>query len=205
MKLYKFKSLEKSEHVYDIIINEQLHCACFKQLNDPFEGLFFVILGAFSLGFSNGFDRKVEECKRVLERFKICSLSKKSSDVRMWSFYANGHKGIAIEIDFTGFEKDIKEVDYSKGIPEYNLTNPDPVEILTNKTDHWQYESEYRIIQKNAYYSIKGRIKAIYLGENILDIHKEKLKKIIPSSIPIYRTKLDKKEIKIKPGELEPR
>lgn len=205
MKLYKFKSLEKSEHVYDIIINEQLFCACFKQLNDPFEGLFFIILGAFSKGFSAGFDRKKEEFKRVVERFKICSLSQKLSDVRMWSFYANGHKGIAIEIDFTGLEKDVEEVKYSKGLPEFNLTNPDPVEILTKKTDHWEYESEYRIIQKSTYYSIKERIKAIYLGENILDIHKKILKKIVPFSIPIYKTKLDKKEIEIKSGELEPR
>jgi len=120
----------------------------------------------------------------------------------MWSFYANDHKGIAIEIDFTGFEKDIKEVHYLNELPEYNLTTPDPAEILTKKTNHWCYESEYRIIQKNAYYSIKGRIKAIYLGQRILDVHLEILKKIIPSAIPIYTTKLDTNEIKIKTDNL---
>lgn len=204
MKLYKFKSLEHIEYASDIIINEQLYCADYDKLNDPFEGLFFAIIrsGAFSSGFANGFDMQVKECKKILEPFKICSLSKESSDVRMWSFYANDHKGIAIEIDFTGFEKDTKEVHYLESLPEYNLTTHDPAEILTKKTNHWWYESEYRVIQKNAYYSIKGRIKAIYLGKRILDVHLEILKKIVPSAIPIYTTKLDTSEIKIKPDKL---
>lgn len=196
MKFYKFKSLEKIEYASDIIKNERLYCTDFDKLNDPFEGLFFVIIrsGGFSSAFSNDFDRLEKECKKILESFKICSLSKELSDVRMWSFYANDHKGIAIEIDFTGFEKDIKEVRYLNELPKYN---PDPAEILTKKTNHWCYESEYRIIQKCTYYSIKGRIKKIYLGQRISNDHLEKLKKIIPSAIPIYKTKLDTSEIKI--------
>lgn len=206
MNFYKFKSLECIEHASDIIINEQLYCADYDKLNDPFEGLFFYIIrhGAFSPAFSNDFDSQVKECKNILVPFKICSLSKELSDVRMWSFYANDHKGIAIEIDFTDFEKDIKEIHYSEALPEYNLTTHEPhdlAEILTKKTNHWSYESEYRIIHENTYYSIKGRIKKIYLGQRILDIHLEILKKIIPSAIPIYTTKLDTSEIKIKPDK----
>lgn len=180
-----------------------MYCNDFDKLNDPFEGLFFVIIqnGGFSSAFSTDFDRVVKECKKILEPFKICSLSKESSDVRMWSFYANDHKGIAIEIDFAGFEKDTKEVHYLETLPEYDLTTDDPAEILTKKTNHWYYESEYRIIQKDAYYSIKGRITAIYLGQRILDKHLERLKNIIPSAIPIYTTKLDTGKIKIIPDD----
>lgn len=204
MNFYKFKSLENIEYAFDIIINERLYCADYEKLNDPFEGLFFSIIrsGAYSSGFSNGFDRQVKECNEILEPFKICSLSKESSDVRMWSFYANDHKGIAIEIDFTGFEKDIREVHYLEALPEYNLTNHDSVEILTKKTMHWDHESEHRVIQKNAYYSIKGRINGVYLGQRILDVHLEILKKTVPSAVPIYTTKLDASEIKIKLDEV---
>lgn len=201
MTFYKFKSLENIQHASDIIKNERLYCEDFDKLNDPFEGLFFLIIRSrgFSSAFSNDFTRgRVDKkCEKILEPFKICSLSKELSDVRMWSFYANDHKGIAIEIDFTGFEKDIKEVRYSDELPKYN---PDPAEILTKKTNHWCYESEYRVIRKCKYYSIKGRIKTIYLGQRISKDHLGQLTKIIPSAIPIYKTKLDTTEIRIKRG-----
>lgn len=203
MRLYKFKSLENIKFVLDIILYERLYCANYGKLNDPFEGLFFNIIrkGAFSSAFSNGFDRQVKKCEKILNPLKICSLSNSLYDVRMWSFYANDHKGIAIEIDFTGFENDSKEVHYLDNLPEFNLANPDPYKILTKKTNHWSYESEYRIIQQQEYYPITGRIKTVYLGQRILDIHLEVLKKIVPDTIPIYTTKLDANEIKIKPDK----
>jgi len=203
MKFYKFKSLEQIKYAFDIIEKEQLYCADYGKLNDPFEGQFFVIIrqGAFSSDFSSGFDRVEKELKEILEPLKICSLSKDLNDVRLWSFYANDHKGIAIEIDFTGFENDAAKVDYLKTLPEFNLKTHDPAKILTKKTKHWCYESEYRIIQKNDYYSIKGRINAVYLGQRISDAHMNKLNKITPSTIPIYTTKLDPHNIKIVSGD----
>lgn len=47
MILYKFKPLiseENKEHIKDIIDNNRLHCANYKKLNDPFEGLFYEIV-----------------------------------------------------------------------------------------------------------------------------------------------------------------
>lgn len=204
MKFYKFKSLEQIEHTYEIIEKEQLYCADYRKLNDPFEGQFFVIIrqGAFSLGFSSGFDRIEKQINKILKHLKICSLSKDLNDVRMWSFYANDHKGIAIEIDFTGFENDVAKVHYLEALPEYNLKTHNPAEILTKKTMHWCYESEYRVIQENDYYSVKGRISAVYLGQRISDVHMDKLNKITPSTIPIYTTKLEPHNIKIVPGDV---
>ena len=204
MNLYKFRSLKNIELALDIILHEQLYCADYNKLNDPFEGLFFAIIrsGGFSSGFGNSFDRQVKECKAILAQLKVCSLSDSLNDVRMWSFYADDHKGIAIEINFDGFENDINKVDYLENLPEYNLTNPDPYEILTKKTMHWFYESEYRIIRKEEYYPVNGRIKAIYLGQRISNIHLEILKKIIPYETPIYQTKLNIDEIKIQPDKL---
>jgi len=187
MRLYKFKSLEKIRYANEIIEEEKLYCADYCKLNDPFEGLFFEIIkqGAFSSGFSNDFDRIEKQIKEILDPLKICSLSEKLDDVRMWSFYANDHKGIAIEIDFAGFENDVDEVLYLNALPEYNLSTHNPAEILKNKTKHWCYESEYRIIQKNEYYPIKGRICSVYVGNRIHDDNIEILKKITPDTIPI--------------------
>jgi len=204
MNLYKFRSLKNIEFASDIILHERLYCADYNKLNDPFEGLFFTIIrsGGFSSAFANGFDRQVKECKAILANLKICSLSNSLNDVRMWSFYADDHKGIAIEINFDGFENDINQVDYFENLSEYNLTNPDSYEILTKKTKHWFYESEYRIIRKEEYYPVNGRIIAIYLGQRISDAHLEILKKIIPHKTPIYKTRLDTDEIKIQPDNL---
>lgn len=40
MKLYKFRSLDNIEFTFDILLNERLYCANYKDLNDPFEGIF---------------------------------------------------------------------------------------------------------------------------------------------------------------------
>ena len=204
MRLYKFKCLEKIKYVNEIIEEEKLYCSEYSKLNDPFEGLFFEIIkqGSFSPSFTKGFDRIEKQVKEILYPLKVCSLSKKLDDVRMWSFYANDHKGIAIEIDFAGFENEVEEVLYLNALPEYNLETPNPAEILKNKTKHWCYESEYRIIQKNEYYPIKGRICSVYIGNRILDDKIEILKKIVPKAIPIYRTKLEPNDIKIIPGDI---
>ena len=204
MEFYKFKSLKPFKYASDIIMNERLYCANYGKLNDPFEGLFFVIIrdGAFSSAFDDGFDVQEKRCKKIFEPFKICSLSKELSDVKMWSFYANDHKGIAIEIDFTGRESEPLEVSYLPALPEYNLAHPNPADILTKKTKQWCYETEYRIIQESEYFSIKGRIKAIYLGQRISNLNLKKLNQIIPSTIPIFTTKLDTDEIKIKRDKL---
>lgn len=204
MKFYKFKSLEQIEYPFEIIDKEQLYCADYGKLNDPFEGQFFVIIrqGGFSPDYSTAFDRIEKQLNKILEPLKICSLSKDLNDVRMWSFYANDHKGIVIEIDFTGFENDVAEVHYLEALPEYNPKTHNPAEILTKKTMHWSYESEYRVIQENDYYSVKGRISAVYLGQRISHVHMDILKKITPSTIPIYTTKLEPHNIKIVPGDL---
>ena len=197
-------TLEQIKYASEIIEKEQLYCADYGKLNDPFEGLFFTIIrqGGFSSGFSSNFDGIEKQLNKILESLKICSLSKDLDDVRMWSFYANDHKGIAIEIDFTGFESDVAKVHYLEALPEYNLKTHNPAEILTKKTKHWCYESEYRVIQENDCYSVKGRISAVYLGQRISDAHMDTLKKITPSTIPIYTTKLEPHNIKIVPGDV---
>lgn len=44
MILYKYRSLTNLEHVFDIILNQRLHCSTYPELNDPFEGIFETVL-----------------------------------------------------------------------------------------------------------------------------------------------------------------
>jgi hypothetical protein len=90
------------------------------------------------------------------------------------------------------------------------LGQPSPHEVLSCKTNHWEFESEYRIIyesqylEKGKYFGIKGRIKAIYLGTRTIETHRKLLNKIAPTKIPIYTTKINEETIKVEPGECIP-
>lgn len=218
MKLYKYKSLANLESVLDIILNERLFCSSYDELNDPFEGLFLSIitlsysrLRALKVPFppqlvnsSIKQYKGIEELSFDLSKTKICSLSSDMSDVRLWSHYADGHKGIVIEIDFSGLESKIHEVKYSEKLPVFEaslLTGPLPCEVLSCKTIHWKYEKEYRVIHEHEFFPISKRIKGIYLGTRISDTRYNLLTKIIPDGIPIYRTKINEDEVLVEPNE----
>lgn len=238
MILYKYRSLAEAdlEHTLDIILNQRLHCSTYDKLNDPFEGLFittiyitlrklkkikhhlplFLNLSKLPIKIE-----KIKEAKDLgpfdgtINKYKICSLSYWMSDVRLWSYYADGHKGIVFKIDFSGLEtrsdsKIIHRIDYSKKLPVGRTTlleQSSPSEVLSCKTKHWWFEKEYRIIdeskylEQGKYFNIKGRIKAIYLGTRTSDPHRKSLNKIVPSEIPIYTTKINEKTIKVERGE----
>ncbi len=236
MILYKFRSLTTLEHVLDIILNQRLHCSTYPELNDPFEGIFETtipfyryypgVVGVRSnparlralIELRGKTYKKVEDLdSNANDKIRICSLSSDLNDVRLWSYYADGHKGIVFEIDFLGLEtrngyKIICPVEYSEKLPWSSTTTVlgqlSPNEVLSRKTNHWAFESEYRIIdeskylEEGKYFGIKGRIKAIYLGSRISDHHRELLSKIVRGKIPIYTTKINKEKIVVETDKL---
>ena len=176
MILYKYRSLANFEHVLDIILNQRLHCSTYLELNDPFEGLFVttttITIDDF-LKYKMPFPmfvkppiklEKIYEAKDLLggeiDKIKICSLSSDLYDVRLWSYYADGHKGIVFEIDFSGLETKLHEVHYSDKLP-WGVSPQEvsillrgwtkPHDVLSRKTNHWKFESEYRIIDESGH------------------------------------------------------
>jgi hypothetical protein len=155
MKLYKLRPLSNLERVLDIVLHERLYCASFQDLNDPFEGSF---LGVFSLfpdeaWRAKGTSFQKMQCVADLTEFekygRVCSLSESFKDVRLWSHYAEGHTGIAIELDFSKHTADASRVEYLKTLssyPNHSLGLPSPEKILLQKTVHWQHETEWRIL-----------------------------------------------------------
>jgi hypothetical protein len=206
MKLYKYKSLVNLEHALDIILYERLFCTSYDKLNDPFEGLFLTtIILSHPLVSSIKQYKNIEDLPFDLSRTRICSLSSAISDVRLWSHYADGHKGVVFEIDFSGIESQVSKVTYDDKLPTFGstiLTSPFPHEVLLHKTKHWAYEAEYRIIHSNEYLSITNRIRAIYTGFRISDFHYALLERLVPSGVRILRTKINKDEINVEPDEI---
>jgi hypothetical protein len=181
-------------------------------LNDPFEGLFsttiripphervkfpfFLLPDAYTL--TKSVDDLFISSK---DRVRVCSLSSSLHDVRLWSHYADGYRGIALEIDFSGIEDSIYQVAYSEKLPSFGytiLTAPSPVEVLTRKTVHWKWESEFRMIYEKEHFDISNRLKTIYVGSRIKNIHLRLLEKVKPSNIPIIYTEIDPKKIEIR-------
>lgn len=210
MKLYKMRSLENLEFVLDIILNERLHCAPFANLNDPLEGIYISASVPYSpSGFSRGSSKvRVSQVGASQtydhEKFsKICSLTKSFKDIRMWSHYGDGHRGIAIEIDFSGYEEDVRQIRYLPELKRYTNTiigTPFADEVLSQKTKHWEHEEEFRILQSDEYYDVRNRISAIYFGHRVSCATGALLKKLVPNSIPIYDTKISETTLEVEPA-----
>jgi hypothetical protein len=205
--LYKFRSLENYKYVLDILLNERLYCSLYKDLNDPFEGTFIEIIYKMWRGGPRIGPpiprKKIEKFKTVdelpidLSKSRVCSLSSDCEDVRLWAYYANGGKGIAIKINSEDINSNLYRINYLTGlrklVSKNNLDNPDY--FLTHKTDHWIYESEYRLIYPEKYYPIK--VDSILLGPRIDDQYKDLLMRIVSERFNIYNTKLNMEDIKI--------
>lgn len=149
--MYKFKSLNNFPHVLDIFENKEIYCALYSELNDPFESL-YINLFRFPAHFPVVFLDP--------EKFRICSFSENYDDVRMWSFYADSHKGIAIEIEIEDNSK-LLSVDYDDSFIRLiakEVANRDIKVVLKYKTTHWSFEKEFRIINDSPFYPIPGKI-----------------------------------------------
>jgi hypothetical protein len=211
MMLYKYRHLRNPEHAIDILLNQRLFCSLYKDLNDPFEGLFQATMHIpprQSLLFGLG-GRRMQVRRSIDDLLdpdksstRVCSLSASLSDVRLWSHYADGHRGIAIEIDVSGLEGRFCEVRYSEQLPQFGfslLTSPTVEEVLTRKTVHWAYEVEYRLISQAEYFHVVDRIKTVYLGSRISKLHEELLMRVCPSNTEIVRTEIDPYRVEVKP------
>ena len=210
--LYKFRSLDELEFVLDIILYERLYCSLYTNLNDPFEGMFVSIVNSFrsmrpgpprpphAIPVKEKKYKSIDDLPIDLSNTRICSLSSDCNDVRLWAHYADSQRGVAIQIKCPDSDSKLHQVLYSETFPEFEHKNSNSLnisDILIRKTKHWQYESEYRIINHEEFYSIKDKISAIFLGPRIEDKRKELILKVISGNIPVYNTRINKENIRI--------
>ena len=166
MKLYKFRSLatcQDLERAQDILETGKFWCSRFWELNDPMEGVYRVCACGHS-------EQAIRDLYTEKVRKHLCSFSGRSAfeSPMMWGYYANGFKGVAIEIDADDNDQTIRRVKYEKDVPniEQGCSNEDAVEqIMTTKLDCWKHEGEHRYLAKGDPGAHKiGTIKAIYFG-----------------------------------------
>ena len=190
MKLYKYRSLRKFDFVADILCRQRFHTSSFFDLNDPMEGLF-----EYPEGTKQKYIDAIKEGKRKL---RICAFSKDCENILLWVHYADGLKGICIEVELREPQLDSYEIATVKYSPQLfffsnnarHSVNEVPKFILSKKKKVWKYESEVRTLSTKQYIHDGVSIKKVLLGLRTPEILKEAIFKIKPQNIPIFETYL---------------
>lgn len=181
MKLYKFRALgscEDLKRAQSILETGEFWCSHFWELNDPMEGVYLFKVGMLT-------DEFIQNLYGQKTKHVICSFSGVNAfpNPIMWGYYANGFKGIAIEIEVDCRQQEIKKMTYAKEvlcITEHNDTANTVKRILTTKLLCWQHEEEYRYLNKSSCTPQEiGKITAVYFGspyqttDNSADIQRQ--------------------------------
>jgi hypothetical protein len=187
MKLYKYKSLRNFGHVADIICNKRFYAAQYFELNDPMEGLF-----NHEAGTKKEYLDDIREGKK---RLRICSFSKDPKNPLLWSHYADGFKGICIEVEINDntSDFDIIEVEYTSirvlfSNKAARLKGELPSLIFRQKAKGWSIEKEVRILSNNQYVKYGIKITGILLGLRTPDILKKTLIRLAEPDVKIWET-----------------
>lgn len=169
MKAYKFRPASKIAFAFDIIINKRLHCADWKNLNDPMEGTFVY---SYKEKEESVVSKRVKGISEAKRKYKICSLSGTFDSHLLWSHYAGGFDGVAIEVDLPDDTPSIKLVDY-RGVFAFldmddNISEDEAAKkILFSKYDEWQYEQEIRILNDSEWFELRRPIKRVIAGHRM--------------------------------------
>ena len=167
MKIYKYRSMKKREWIQEILKDKVFYFPKWKELNDPMEGFFRYYPDKHNLAAL----QKIVEGK---DNLGICSFSTNPCDVVLWSYYANNHKGICIEVD-ADLDRNpkvtLEPVTYEPQIPwlrKHDETDLTAKEILSMKLNPWKREVEIRAFCDGPDKNFKvGQITKVILGVNI--------------------------------------
>ncbi len=190
ISLYRYRSLQNFQFVADILVNNRFHTALYTELNDPMEGLF-----QYTLDIPKRFIDNIKENKRKL---RLCSFSKTYRNLLLWAHYADGFRGICIEIKVGNSDSfEIKKVNYSRSGVLFSTQNKleineAPKKILSHKHIVWKYEQEARLLTTHPYIESGFSISAILLGIRTPEEMKTAIRSLLPDNIPVYETEISR-------------
>ena len=169
MRAYKFRSSSQVEFTFDILFNHRLFCSDWSNLNDPMEGMF-----AYSHDSTGERDmaKLVDEVVLHKRKIKVCSLAKNYDNYLLWSHYASGFSGFAIEVELPDDDDKIVEVEYG-GVFAYisHDVTDGPSElakrVLRNKTREWSYEKEVRVLNDQPWFKLDEPVSRVIVGHRM--------------------------------------
>ncbi|MGS1107981.1 DUF2971 domain-containing protein [Achromobacter anxifer] len=192
MKFYKYRPLNNLWHILDIVVNQRLYCAHWSTLNDPLEGRYEIYLGNKSPKLASTMVSRIEQAR---DGFRIASLSATPTSFLLWSHYADGHKGVAIEVDIPEDHPDLTKIIYSpfsSVFSEKAQTQEDMRHLFNGKGEEWAYEEEYRVIIDREYFDLPSRPTTLLLGPMVPKNQVALLRKVLSEHIEIVETALDR-------------
>lgn len=147
----------------------------------------------------------------LIRNLRVLCFCERGDDIRMWSHYANGHRGFCLKFRTEGLERNklnLGSVAYVPNYPRTDLKDMDDEKLLNSvvfaKSDDWEYELEWRNIMHSDVIGSDGRqrfdpdcLVGVIFGCVISDTAKENILNWIqrgPSQPELYqaeRKKLD--------------
>lgn len=166
IRLLKFRSLRNRDDlksIKGIVESGKFWCSKLWNLNDPMEGI-------YRNSDFNHID--IKEMFNEKNNHIICSFSwiKALNNPLLWGYYANGYRGIAIEIEIDSDR--VEKIEY-KSKTDFNKNMNNVKQIITRKLKNWNHEREYRYLLKNKpedFYPI-GMITKIHFGNPYANIN----------------------------------
>jgi hypothetical protein len=168
MRAYKFRSAAQIEFALDILINNRLRCSDWRTLNDPMEGMYVY---AYAPGGERRAERIADAIGSAKSQYKVCSLSRTFQPHLLWSHYAGGFSGLAIEVELPP-APNIQRVRY-RGVFEFldmdAVRDQDEAarRILFSKYKEWRYEEEVRILSPGEWYHLDRKPLRVIVGHRM--------------------------------------
>src|SRR5262249_3693312 len=94
--------------------------------------------------------------KGIIDRIGALSFSEDWSNLLMWAHYAQQHEGIVVEFDAmhsslnsgtAGEFGHLRPVKYEGRRPQLTMAQTEGADVFLSKSDVWEYEREWRILQ----------------------------------------------------------
>ncbi len=187
-----FKFCQISEYTRDNIRDCTLLFKDPRKYNDPFEMHFTIVDKSHYSSPDIGRDlslRQAENNNQLADFYHAYCLCESEPDdeksLLMWAYYADEHRGLAIEYDYNVLTSDFQlppiKVTYESIVPNLKDANDknQPVKIASTKSIHWNHENEHRflipdcmsnnfpgknIAEGRLFYHDPSAIKGIYFG-----------------------------------------
>lgn len=135
---------------------------------------------------------RIEKAK---DAYRVASLSADPTNFLMWSHYADGHKGIVIEVEVPEERGDLIQVTYtafSSVFTDKLQTKEDMRHLFNGKGEEWAYEQEYRIVAEERFFALPKPVERLLLGPLVSNEQESILRKVIPEKVEIVRMELDR-------------
>ena len=146
--LYKYRGLSNIQFALDIFVNERLHAAEFKRLNDPMEGSYTYEQGTLT-------QEQIDAIYNRKNEYRLLALSETFDNMLMWSYYAESHTGMVVGVEVVDPAADTVAINYVQNL-NIEVDRGDVAKrILSRKYALWHHEREHRVFVHKSFVKVK--------------------------------------------------